>query len=1086
MKKTWFITDYRYLFACAEKLLKIMRISIFLIALASLQSFALVNYAQTKTIDLKITQANIVSVLEKIEDETEFYFFYNNQVVKLDKNVSIELKDKTINEVLDVIFKDTDIEYTINDRQIILSAKESGNSTNQQQKTISGKVTDSSGVPLPGVTVLVKGTTNGNITDGEGRYSLSNIPENATLQFSFVGMKTQEIPVRGKTAINVTLVEETVGLDEVIAVGYSSKSRTEISSSISTLNNEKLQTATSPNIVSMLQGKVAGLQVMQNQQSVSGEPDIRIHGTGSLSADSKPLWVVDGVIGGSYDPNDVATVTVLKDAGATGIYGSRAANGVIVVTTKTGKSGQKQLTFESKVGFSIPNMGNVKYLNGTALYPIVGQGFLNAGRTEADFIKAIPASLKDINFDWMNWLYSPKLNQSYNLAYSGSEKNTTFYLSANYYNEDGLLRGTSLKRASSTMNLTHKISDNLKINFGLYGEYLENDGNQIAVNPGTPFDRPYHPEGSVYTEAEVQAQYILQEKLNPALVLSTGSHRNTHSTKINPHFVIDYNLLSWMSFSSSTRLNFIQNLYKEYQGIGSQLAYSGDGAVINQNSQILDILNNEIVSLNKKIGAHSFSGLIGVEFNEVRYQNLEATCVGLLQGSQVLSAAAAPKIISGTERITTYNSYFSQVNYNYLSKYFLTGSYRIDGSSRFGINNRYGQFYSLSGSWLMTNEAFIKNLGFVNELKLRASYGLTGNANIDDYSHLNTYSRIASYDGKNASTPLSKGNPDLTWEVAKTFDTGFNLGLFNRINMILDYYYKKNDDLLYNVPLDGSTGYDQQWRNVGRLDNWGIDFSIQADVVKAGKFKWNSNFQIGYNQDKVKRLPNAIYGDQILEEGCPHYEWYFKEWAGVDSNTGAAMWYLHDKDGNRTGTTKIYSQADRIRAGKASPDYVGGLSNEFSYSNFTLGIDLTFAFGHYNVLRSNRYDHDGVNNLNALQDLNQTRWMKPGDNAEIPIFIWGNTTYSNSPSTRYIENGNFLKVSNVMLAYDFPNLIVQKLSLKELKLFVRGENLKVFTKADVFTPEYGGFNGMHAGQEISIRNDGPFASKYIFGINVKF
>ena len=951
---------------------------------------------------------------------------------------------------------------------------------------ITGVVMDESGLAMPGVNVLVPGTMIGVMTDMDGKFSVDVPAGKTTLNFSFIGYETQNVEIKDRKSINVTLKTAFQQLDEVIAIGYSNKSRTEISSSFAKIETAQLKKSTSSNIVQAMQGKVAGLMIVNNQQTVSGTPDIRIRGTGTLSTDAQPLWVVDGVIGGSYDPNDVASITVLKDAGATGLYGSRAANGVIVITTKSGRGVKKEFTFDAKVGVAVPNLGNIKYLSIDELYPLVREGYKNAGQTMAAFYAFYPDSVN--SFDWNDWFYSPAKNESYSLSYANSNENTSMYISGNYYNEDGLLRATSFKRYSTTVKLDHKISEKINLSIGIYGEYNETMGTQMNTDPITPFDFPYNPDGTVVNEAQVKANYKQVEKLNPANVLESGSYNNAYSFRINPYANINVEILPWLSFASNTRMNFTDLVNKEYQGKGSQLTYAVDGGLRNANAFTNDILNNEILSFTKNFGDHSVSGLVGVEYNQIKYENIDAWVTGLLPGSQVLSAGALPKYTYGTRRLTTFNSYLSQVNYNYQQKYFFTGSYRIDGSSRFGKNNRYGNFWSVAGSYLMSNESFIKDLGFINELRLRSSFGFTGNANLPDYMHLRTFSRTNSYDGTPASTPLTLGNPDLTWEVAHTFDIGFNLAMFNRLSIAFDYYYKKNDNLLYNVPLDGSTGYDLQWQNLGRLDVWGYDLSLIADVIKAGAFKWNADLELGYNQDEVKSIPNTIKGDMILEVGGAHYQWYHPEWAGVNPDNGAPMWYLHDDKGVRLKdsegnyqTTSTYADATRIRDGKATPDFMGGFMNTFTYKAFTLNVDWNFAFGNYSIMRDGTYDNDGNANMRALIDVGGIRWHKPGDIATLPKYVINNTSNSSQISSRFKENGNYLKLATVSLGYDVPQSFARKLALKNLSVFVRGENLKVFSNSHFYTPEYTGFNGATSG-----RYDRPFATKYIFGLNVKF
>jgi TonB-linked SusC/RagA family outer membrane protein len=968
----------------------------------------------------------------------------------------------------------------------------------QNARTIKGKVFDTEGTTLPGVSIRVEGTNTGTITNVEGDYSITVQPSQKVLVFTFVGMKEVKVTIGSSNTLNVTLEPDLVSLSEVISVGYSTKSRTEISGSVATISNDKLISTTSQDVESMLAGKIAGVMTMDDGQFAEGNASIRIRGTGSLSTNSEPLWVVDGVIGGSFDPNDVEMITVLKDAGATGLYGSRAANGVIVVTTKSGKKGKGVVSADVKVGYAYANLGGVDYMDSYEMYPLIKEGYLNAGRTLADFEASYskPGNADFINFDWTDWYYDPSLVQSYNVSYSGGDDKNTIYISLNYFNEDGILRNNAFERGSSSIRATSKVSNKVSFNYGMFTSYSKADGNQMHTDPVTPFDKPYLDDGTVADELYVKTYWKQQEKRNNALVEETGSYLDRYQLKVNPNLSLNWDITNWMKFATTHRVNYTSNWIAEYQGKGSQLTFSGEGGVGRTFNQWFDYLGNYLLTFNRTFGDQSLNLLVGAEFNEVSFENIIGVKSGLLQGSEMLSTTSGFRTLEGTKLKTTYNSYFSQLNWNYLQKYFLTASLRRDGSSRFGSENIYGNFWSVAGSWLLNKEGFMSNFSFIDESRIRASYGLTGNANLDDYAHLATYSLATMYNGLPVANPLSSGNPSLTWEIARTTNIGFTLGLYKRVEVTLDYYNIKNDDLLYRVPLAGHTGYDEQWQNIGRLDNNGWDLGINADVIQVGKFNWNLDLQIGYNKDEIISIPDRlITNDFILEEGSPHYQWYLREWAGVDATTGAPKWYMHDADGNRTFdeggnpiTTSTYNTATRIKAGKATPDFMGGFTSNLQYGPLTFAAEFSFAFGNYYIMEPFEYDHDGTNNLRVLlkEPEGSKRWMQPGDeNCDYPIYKIGNTNNSNRSSSRYLSKGDYFKVNALALSYDMPKSIVSKANMSAVKVYVRGENLKIFHNARVVSPEYFGFDG-GGGTGGGERYDKAFPSKIMVGLSVNF
>lgn len=1084
-----------------KKYFLVMKLTWFMVLVVTLQCSA-TALSQNSKMNINLKNGSLHELFSQIEENSNYRFFYNNDDVDVSRKVDVDAKSLSVKEVLAVAFKDLPYSYKVLDNNLILVERANNQSSvgSVQQKKITCKVVDSSGAPLPGVTVIVKGTTKGGITDLSGVFTIDGVSSDDVLVFSFIGMQTQEVLVGDQSAFDVRMEEDVVGLEEVIAVGYSSKKKTEISSAVVNVAAEKLQTSTNHDVASMLQGKVAGLQVMSDQQTVGASANIRIRGSGSISASSAPLWVVDGIIGGSFDPQDVADITVLKDAGATGLYGSRAAGGVIVVTTKKGKAGETKIRLTSTTGVTSPNWGNLEFLDGPELYDLWKRGFILGGKTESDFLAQFPAEVRDINYNWQDFMYGNGLVTTNGISLSGGNDKTTFYISGNYNHEDGILRNDIYDRGSATLNFSHKISDKLSMQLNTFASFVKNQNTTSFTVFNVPFDTPYDEDGNVREQIWVRNNYYTQERLNHALPEEKGNFNNTGTLVLNPSLKVDYSPTDWMTISASTRLNYRSSVLESYRADGSQTTDLG-GEVRNNLTRDTDVLNNMILRLYKSFGEHSLSGIVGGEFNQVQHKFFEAHGAGFSGESTILDVAATPQSVSGRDRTTTYNSVFSQVDYNYVGKYFFTGSYRVDGSSRFGENNRYGKFWSVAGSWMLGEEDFVKNLGIFDLLKIRGSYGLTGNASLDDYVHLNTFTLNASYMGNNALSAASIGNPDLTWEVARTFNFGVDASILNnRVNVTLDYYYAKNSELLFRVPLPSEFGYSEQWQNIGQLDNWGYELALDVIPVKTSDFMWNANLQIGYNKDEIKKLPgeavdndgNGYYDNSIIfspndadrvrifEVGGSRNQYYGAKWYGADPQTGGARWISgYNEDGSPILTDNRLS-AEFITA-KAIPDFMGGFTNTFDYKGFSLETVFSFGFGNFSVERDRQYDSDGqfLYRPELVVYGQDDRWEKPGDVSVRTPWVYQGNIQGSQYSSRFWENGNYLKLASLSLGYQFKKSFTNKLGISSLKTFARGENLKVWHKSSMISPELAGFDSA-----MPARNFRPFATKFVFGIDL--
>jgi TonB-linked SusC/RagA family outer membrane protein len=990
---------------------------------------------------------------------------------------------------------------------------------------ITGKVASETGDPLPGVTVLLKGTGIGTATAADGTFSLTAPGATGTLMFSYIGFLPKEVAIRGQQTFNISLSADTKALGEVVVVGYTSKNQTQLSSSVSVVSAEKLKGVTAPDLGSLLQGKASGVMVSGSTGQPGSSPVVRIRGTGSLSAGAEPLYVVDGVIGGTANPNDIESVTVLKDAAATGLYGSRAANGVIVITTKSGKAGKTRTNFNSSVGTNWMSTGNFELMNSQELYdlsypmyvndytgkrnnfindlsktnPNPSEAEINAYLTSKRLPTSLegylnihlPASLTDNDTDWQKLAFKPGITQNYELSTSGGNERTRFYIGGNYYNEQGTLTVTDYERFNARLNLEHRITDKLKITGRLNGrmDYTTFDPPQqeataVQAYKNLPWDKPYNPDGSPRLGQE--ADWRGREQTNFLFYLP-HNFSTRRSSSVQGDLVLDYDITDWLSFSTTNRAEIINARAELYEDPITPSGAARNGVLRNNFTYAHSLLNSNLLRAAQNFGSHSLSGILGAEFQDNYGDNTNSTGGGVPSGLAIMDVSAAPISIVGSKYRSAFNSYFSQADYNFDNRYFAVASFRRDGSSKFGSNNQYGNFYSLGGSWIISNESFMSQSGPMSLLKVRASYGTTGNANITDFISQALYSYSKQYAGLSAAVPARLANPNLTWEKAYTTNIGFDIGFFSRVNVSIDAYQRDNKDLLFDVPLSAAAGFSTQIQNIGSIRNKGVDIDLSTVNITSNNFRWETNLNIGFNNNQVM----SLYRDQPIEQGLrrvivgqPLRTWYMQKWMGVDPQTGAPLWerLTYDADGNvtKSETTTNYNLATRQIVGKANPDFTGGLSNTIAYKGLTLDVFFNFVYGNQ-VYHSARqaFDSDGAYpTLNSMRlQEGWSRWEQPGDIATHPYpILGGGGNNSNKPSSRFLEDGSFVRLRNIRLNYEIPVSWVERLNLAGLSVFVTGDNLYTWTKFSGMDPE--------ANFDNAFFTNYPLSKRVLFGINL--
>jgi TonB-linked SusC/RagA family outer membrane protein len=930
------------------------------------------------------------------------------------------------------------------------------------QMVIKGMVTDAgNNQTLPGVNITIKGTMMGTITDVDGNYSITVQSANDILVFSFIGYRTEEITVGNNSQIDVTITQDVVDLGEIVVMGYSEKTKREISSAVSVLPMEKVQDVTSNSVTNMLQGKVAGVEVINATGQPGSEAEIRIRGIASVNAPKGPLFVVDGIIGGNYDPNDVETVTVLKDAGATGMYGSQANGGVILITTKKGKSSKTQYDFKGSVGFRIADQGHLDMLSGSKLYDAQKELYRDYASGKIDILKFYnerPLELKSRNYDWENELFRSALVQYYYLSASRSTDNYAYYIGGNYFDEGGTFVNTGYKKVNLRANTTYKFSKavtvdnniNIGASMGTSYDYMDMYYAYLSM----PWDSPYDDNGNLRYVDGTSTDWWSRDKINPLHTIENSDH-NYKGMDVNYDFILGIRITNWLSFSSSNRLslfsakshNFVSRLAagtyhdKGYVQESSDLGYGG--------------ITTNLLKFNYDVNKHSISGLAGYEAQGDYYETMSAEGKGLPEGFDVLSVASGEYLIGGRNDRSFMNSFIAQFNYNFAEKYFLTGSYRLDATSAFPPDNRTASFPSVAASWLMSNENFLKSNKVIDLLKLRLSYGITGMKDIGAYQYLGLFSLSTQYNNNPAAIPYQLPSPNLTWEKTHQLNLGIDISLVKRVSLNLDLYNNTTKDLLIQVAQPLSVGFEKKWENVGKVSNKGLEVTLSTINIRTSSFEWTMDLTYSMNKNELKEIGKPIYRTvngiaQIYRDNGALYMFVLPKWLGVNTETGAPMWehIEYDAEGNVTSTsaTSDYSLATPQEIKSALPKFLGGFSTTLKYKGISFYMNLSYMYGNYVYNFTRRFmDNDGHEPYYNLMEWKDgwSRWAKPGDVATHPSIQ--NSALSTENSSRFLEDGSYLKIRNITIKYDLPRQFVKKMKLEGLAVSVSGDNIFTFT-----------------------------------------
>ena len=970
---------------------------------------------------------------------------------------------------------------------------------------VKGKVIDAdTQEPMIGVSVLVMGTSTGTVTDFDGNFELT-APDHSTLQLSYLGYKTIEI--RAVDEMQIIMESDAMQLQEVVSLGYSAVKKAELSSAVVTVDADKLIDITTSDVGTMLQGKIAGVQISNSTGQPGAAAEIRIRGTGSITAASDPVYVVDGVMGGQFNPNDVETISVLKDAGATGIYGAAAADGVIVVTTKSGKRNEKaRITIRATAGSTQPLFGNFKLMDSEELYYLHKSMY-----SPATFKDERPISLLDQNFNWQNAFFKNGVTQDYYISAAGGGQKLGYYASFNYYNQEGTFINTGYEKFSGRVNLNAELFKWLDMKISAYFDKSTTRGESSwrQMNDAyykMPWDNPYDADGNlVYINSAKRpdgGKWYSQDRWN-GLHNTLYDYAKGSGLSMGADLQLNIHFTDWLTLQSNNRFSHSNGKWITYLDPRTFHPEYPDAYLENSMDLSNSFGTTNILKAQYQWGAHSVNGMIGHEYGVWKSEYTVAGGKGMPHGEDALNATV-PQAVSGYEVPGASWAAFIQAGYDYGKRYFVNATFRAEASSIFAPKNRVGYFPSVSASWLISNEAFMKDQKVVSFLKLRASYGVTGNNNIPPYRYLATYSLGASYNNVTSAVPTRKANPLLHWETANMAAVGIDLTFIDRIDMSIDLYNTDNTGLLLDVPESPASGFQYTTKNAGTVRNQGIEYRLDAQVLKMKDLRWDIGFNIGFNKNRVINIPNhipftqGINSSQQVKEGQDVYTWYMREWAGVDPANGDPLWYVVDGKGNyvldgagNKTTTNDYSATNPRAVGKATPLFQGGLNTQISWKGLSLSVVTCFTYGNkvYNYTRQS-LDADGAYaGFNQYSIKNNkfgwSRWEFPDDVATHPKAVLYGNKDSNSPSSRYLEDGSFFRLKNITLSYDFCATLIPKKYMSKLRVFVSADNIATATKFSGMDPEV--CVSTSGGNTASMYSDQyPVARNIVGGIEIEF
>ncbi|MDR0371293.1 MAG: TonB-dependent receptor [Prevotellaceae bacterium] len=991
----------------------------------------------------------------------------------------------------------------------------------QEKKQYTGTIVDDTGEPLIGVNVLVKGTTQGAITDIDGRFELPATQQTVTLVCSFIGYATVETTVRTGEHVRIVLKEDDLTLDEVVVTGYGTFKKSAYAGSASTVKVENMEDIPATSFAQLLQGSAPGVQISSSSGAVGGSNSIMIRGVGSFNASTNPLYVIDGVpvlssistnIDGGTDimstlnNSDIENITVIKDAAAASLYGSRAANGVILITTKSGKEGKAAFSLKGDWGFSDYATRYREVMDGPERRATIWEGLYNQaiylnGKTpqeatayaDGDIDKYAPVPWSGWE-DWEAALFRRHAPyQNYDFSASGGDKKLSYYMSAAYTNQKGIIRQQDFSRITGRLNVKYDMTPRLQLGANILYSLLKQSGSAEGSTYTSPVYATRHKVSAsdpIYNEdGTYNIHFLANDNRNPKSQLDLNHKRQQANRTFNTVFA-NYKFIPGLVFNTTFSLD---QMNAKYSGWSDPRSTDGarDNGVLNANSyQYQTIVWKNNLTYNATFNDfHHLDLLGGYEVEQYKRTNIAGTVKDFATVDKPqLSNGANVTALSGNERTRRLLSYIGRLNYDYRNRYYFGGSLRLDGTSRLHRSSRWGTFWSVSAAWRPTAESFMEPVSDVlTDLKIRASFGTNGTQPSEDFGYMSLVGFKYAYNGKPGMLEYQIGNERLSWEKNHNLNIGVDFNLFGRVSTTVEFYNRNTADLLLDMPLSRTTGFSSMLTNIGKVNNKGIEVSINAGIFKTADFLWNSALNFGHNKNKIVDLggQQEIVGTYTIRKvGLPYYMFYVKEFAGINPESGYARYYVNgengiDKDGNRL-ITENPNEANYIVHKGADPTLSGGWTNTFKYKWFDLNFMLTFSLGGYSYDNAaQRLEHGGVESEHAISAIYSNRWKNPGDRTNMELFMMGNPNAMHKVvNSRRIHSTNHLRLKNLTFGVSVPGKWVQKIRLENVRAYFSAVNLLTFAKYDMYDPETPK-NGV-------VYFEAPKMKTLTFGLDIKF
>ena len=1126
---------------------KIMATCFILIFLFSGSVWA-VNGTAAQTVTATFRDATLNDVIWELQKQTNFTFIYSTNDVKQVRVRDVKVVKEEVIDILDKCLANSGLTYTIHNGVVAIKKAENKAApvAPQQKLLITGQVLDETGDPMPGVNVLVKGTQQGAITDIDGNFSIDiSSDQQVTLQISFIGFTTQEVKVHPGRSIRVVLKDDTNVLEEVVVTGYGTFKKSAFAGSASTIKMQEKSDIPATDFKSLLQGSAPGIQLSSTSGAVGSSSSITIRGLGSFNASTSPLYVIDGIpvmtslsnqnidagtdIMATLNTSDIENITVIKDAAAASLYGSRAANGVIVITTKSGKEGKPVFSLKADWGFSKYATDYREVMGGDERRATFYEGLSNQARylltmpvldgngkpvkdgdgnaVTRPYTEAEITDYADKNIDswapipvggWVDWekalFNSSAPYENYEFSASGGDKKSSFYASLAYNNQESIVRQQGFERFTGRVNMKYKLTNRLQVGANILYSRMKQLGNSESMAYTSPIYSTRHKVSAsdpIYDEdGNYNVNLLENGKRNPKSQLDLNYRKQYVDRSFNTIFA-NYTFLEGLVFNTTFSLDHTNANYKSWSDPRSTDGESDNGSLSSNFYQYDQMVWKNNLSYNTQIKQkHNIDALIGYEAHEYKRKYLSGSKKDFPNAEKhQISNGANITGLSGADNVGwRLVSYLATANYNYNSKYYLGASGRMDGSSRLYRDSRWGTFWSVSGAWRISSEPFMDAVKSVlTDTRLRVSYGTNGTLPSGYYGYMDLVGFGYPYNTSPGLRETQIGNRDLKWEKNYNLNIGLDFRLFDRVSATIEFYNRKTSDLLMDMPLSMTTGFSDMLTNTGEVQNRGIEIDIQADILRSKNFSWTSSLNFGHNKNKILDLggQEQITGSSTIRQvGQPYYRYYVKEFAGINPENGHPLYFVNGEDGiDENGNKKItedHNEASYIIYKGPDPKISGGWTNNLKYKWFDLSFMWTFTLGGYSYDNAaQKLEHGGKSEKGAIQTFYRDRWQKPGDVTDVEMFMVGNEyDMSSVVNSRRIHSSDHLRLKNLTFGVSLPKQLVQKAALQNVRFFFSGTNLLTFAKYDRYDPEIP--------RDGSYSFESPKMKTFTFGVDVKF